>query len=145
MLQQHAARASSHFYCGRASSSFVSRFSSLQTSVVDDDDDEVDQEWTAVKPTKKPLGLGKAPVGILTTKQKDQRNDNENTSNNTWSSPLELLYTGNHKVPITSKLHIVTPQQDTPRGIWPVFRIMVRLKYIYTCLRVAVVFTSAVI
>jgi hypothetical protein len=44
---------------------------------------------------------------------------------------LELLYTGNHKVPITSKLHIVTPQQDTPRGIWPVFRIMVRLKYIY--------------
>jgi 2-oxoisovalerate dehydrogenase E1 component alpha subunit len=91
---------------------------------VDDDDDEVDQEWTAVKPTKKPLGLGKAPVGILTTKQKDQRNDNENTSNNTWSSPLELLYTGNHKVPITSKLHIVTPQQDTPRGIWPVFRIM---------------------
>jgi hypothetical protein len=30
-------------------------------------------------------------------------------------------------MPVTTKLHIVTPQEDTPRGIWPVFRLMVRI------------------
>ncbi len=40
-------------------------------------------------------------------------------------SPSELIYTGNATMPVTSDLHIVTPEEDTPRGIWPVFRMLV--------------------
>ena len=40
------------------------------------------------------------------------------------SSPSELIFTGNTSIPVTSVLHIVTPEEDTPQGIWPVFRIM---------------------
>jgi hypothetical protein len=40
--------------------------------------------------------------------------------------PKELRYTGDAVIPITSILHIVKPQDDVPRGIWPVFRLMVR-------------------
>jgi len=36
-----------------------------------------------------------------------------------------LTYTGGISMPITSKLHIVTPQEDAPQGTWPVFRLMV--------------------
>lgn len=42
------------------------------------------------------------------------------------SSPSELMYTGETTIPITSILHIVTPEEDTPSGIWPIFRLMVR-------------------
>jgi hypothetical protein len=41
-------------------------------------------------------------------------------------SPTTLTYTGDAVIPITSKLNIIRPQDDTPRGIWPVFRLMVR-------------------
>jgi hypothetical protein len=40
-------------------------------------------------------------------------------------SPSELTFTGDMSIPVTSKLHIVTPEEDTPRGVWPIFRIMV--------------------
>lgn len=40
-------------------------------------------------------------------------------------SPTALRYTGDAVMPITSKLQIVKPQDDTPRGVWPVFRLMV--------------------
>jgi hypothetical protein len=53
------------------------------------------------------------------------KNDLE-TSLDTSSSPSELTYTGNATMPITTRLHIVTPDEDTPRGrCWPVFRLMV--------------------
>lgn len=39
-------------------------------------------------------------------------------------SPSALTYTGNQTMPVTSHLHIVTPEEDTPRGTWPIFRIM---------------------
>lgn len=42
-----------------------------------------------------------------------------------FTSPSVLAYGGDAEMPITSKLHIITPQEDTPRGIWPVFRLMV--------------------
>ena len=45
--------------------------------------------------------------------------------NDSRSSPAELTYTGNATMPITTKLHIVTPEEDTPSGVWPVFRLMV--------------------
>lgn len=44
----------------------------------------------------------------------------------TYTSPSTLRYTGDAVIPITSNLHIVKPQDDTPRGIWPVFRLLVR-------------------
>jgi TPP-dependent pyruvate/acetoin dehydrogenase alpha subunit len=40
------------------------------------------------------------------------------------SSPSELIFTGNTSIPVTSVLHIITPEEDTPQGIWPIFRIM---------------------
>lgn len=40
-------------------------------------------------------------------------------------SPSELFFTGDTPFPVTSHLHIVTPEEDTPRGVWPIFRIMV--------------------
>jgi hypothetical protein len=40
-------------------------------------------------------------------------------------SPSKLRYTGDAVIPITSVLHIVKPQEDIPRGIWPVFRLLV--------------------
>jgi hypothetical protein len=41
-------------------------------------------------------------------------------------SPTELMYSGGAVMPVTSVMHLVTPQDDTPRGIWPIFRVMVR-------------------
>jgi hypothetical protein len=41
-------------------------------------------------------------------------------------SPSELTYTGGVTIPITSFMHIVKPQEDTPSGVWPIFRLMVR-------------------
>jgi hypothetical protein len=46
----------------------------------------------------------------------------------TGSSPSELTYTGNATIPITTQLHIVTPDEDTPSGIWPIFRLMVSFR-----------------
>lgn len=46
-----------------------------------------------------------------------------------------LSYAGNINIPITSQLKIVMPGvDDTPRGIWPVFRMMVCLHcYLILC------------
>lgn len=41
--------------------------------------------------------------------------------------PNTMEYTGGVQIPVTSTLHLVTPQEDVPRGgVWPVFRMMVR-------------------
>ncbi|KAL7555868.1 hypothetical protein ACA910_009947 [Epithemia clementina (nom. ined.)] len=40
------------------------------------------------------------------------------------TQPTQMAYSGTTSIPITSTLHIVTPQEDTPRGIWPAFRMM---------------------
>jgi len=40
------------------------------------------------------------------------------------TSPASLTYTGNATMPVTTKLKIVSPQEDPPRGIWPVYRLM---------------------
>jgi len=39
--------------------------------------------------------------------------------------PSHFSYAGNVSMPITSELKIVKPGEDTPSGIWPVFRMMV--------------------
>jgi hypothetical protein len=53
--------------------------------------------------------------------------DSDNNDESSYVSTNTLTYTGGASMPVTSKLHIVTPQDDTPRGIWPVFRLMVRI------------------
>ena len=42
-----------------------------------------------------------------------------------FTSPSELSFTSDTLIPVTSYLHIVTPEEDTPGGVWPIFRIMV--------------------
>ena len=48
-------------------------------------------------------------------------------------SPTHLMYTGGQTMPLTSTFKIVEPGEDAPRGIWPVYRILVRrtLRYFY--------------
>jgi hypothetical protein len=45
----------------------------------------------------------------------------------TMTEPQEqmLSYSPDTAIPITSILHIVKPGEDTPRGIWPAFRLLV--------------------
>jgi hypothetical protein len=45
------------------------------------------------------------------------------------SPPMTLTFTGGATIPVTTTLKIVTPGEDIPRGIWPVFRLMVRARY----------------
>lgn len=40
--------------------------------------------------------------------------------------PSHFSYAGLTNMPITSELKIITPEEDVPSGIWPVFRMMVR-------------------
>jgi hypothetical protein len=56
--------------------------------------------------------------------------DKDNESHD-YVSANTLTYTGGASMPVTTKLHIVTPQEDTPQGIWPVFRLMVRSHFLY--------------
>jgi hypothetical protein len=44
-------------------------------------------------------------------------------------SPMTLKFI-DRECPIISKLHLVTPEEDVPRGVWPVFRLMVRKELI---------------
>lgn len=53
--------------------------------------------------------------------------DDDSTTTTLFVSPSELRYTGDAVIPITSHLHIVRPDEDTPRGIWPVFRLLVSI------------------
>ena len=61
----------------------------------------------------------RSAAGIPTPTDSVQENLNERTS------PTSIKYTGDTVIPITSVLDIIKPQDDTPRGIWPVFRLMV--------------------
>ena len=40
-------------------------------------------------------------------------------------SPPMLSYAPDHEIPITRKLHLVRPHEDTPSGLWPAFRMLV--------------------
>ena len=42
--------------------------------------------------------------------------------------PSHFSYAGNIRMPITSEMNIVMPGEDTPSGIWPVFRMMVSIE-----------------
>jgi len=48
------------------------------------------------------------------------------TTNTSRSQEAMLSYMKEASIPITSRLHIVRPDGEVPRGTWPAFRIMVR-------------------
>jgi hypothetical protein len=67
----------------------------------------------------------KATKDALHTKQQSAAASRLVTAANEVPSPSELTYTGGVTIPITSFMHIVKPQEDTPSGVWPIFRLMV--------------------
>jgi hypothetical protein len=69
------------------------------------------------KPSASDLGPKASPTAIYDYQQQHPNNDDV-------ESPSEIQYTGNVTMPLTTVLHIVKPSEDTPRGIWPVFRLM---------------------
>lgn len=52
--------------------------------------------------------------------------ETDTSANDPEEQPSTLTYTGGVTMPITCELHIAKPGEDAPRGIWPVFRLMVR-------------------
>ena len=53
--------------------------------------------------------------------------DAAQSSSSSSSSQHQFSYAGNVSIPIASNLKIVLPGEDVPRGIWPAFRMMVRV------------------
>ena len=52
-------------------------------------------------------------------------NQTEIPSPSRRTQPNSMTYTAGAIMPLTSSLHIVTPQEDAPHGTWPAFRMMV--------------------
>lgn len=75
-----------------------------------------------VKSTKVPR-----PASILPLKKKETLNNSLTPVVPKKALPDHISYVGNARMPITSSLKIVTPDDDTPQGVWPVFRMMVRI------------------
>lgn len=96
-------------------------------------DRTVTSRWN-LKSTKVPRPITMIPLKTK-PKKKNQLKDRIELDNNIRKKMKEeqlmqeshLQYAGNAKLPITSELKIVLPEDDTPRGIWPVFRMMVRI------------------
>jgi hypothetical protein len=74
-------------------------------------------------PPTAPTGPPNAEFSTTSPAEVTDLTDNDSHE---YVSTNTLTYTGGASMPVTSKLHIVTPQEDTPSGIWPVFRLMVR-------------------
>jgi len=53
--------------------------------------------------------------------------DNDASPQKEERVPSHFSYAGNASLPITSELKIVLPEDDVPSGIWPCFRMMVRI------------------
>lgn len=60
-----------------------------------------------------------------------------------YVSPTHLMYTGGTSMPLTSILKIVEPGHDVPRGIWPVFRIMVSSRFALSFICLYIVYSSS--
>ena len=112
-------------HCSRLQRTSLLRISSrCHSSLVrvverDDKDDTENEEWLTLKAQHQ-----HAPLTCNNASSLRQASAAVDTST-TSTSPSELVYTGNHRIPVTSHLHIVTPSEDVPRGVWPIFRLMV--------------------
>jgi len=113
------------------------RASSARPLRADDDSDPVDADRTlrlakrtfpAAQPQQQQQpGMPTVPDDDDRGKDEDERDDDDDDDPFETSSPSSITYTGNATMPITTKLHIVTPREDDlPTGVWPVFRLMVR-------------------
>jgi hypothetical protein len=73
---------------------------------------------------------------LNTTNESNDKSQENNHDANRFSSeegmtqisvsPSTLSYTKGCTIPITSFLRIITPKDEIPNGIWPIFRILVR-------------------
>ena len=73
-------------------------------------------------PKKLSLQPNKPKTTITSVVSNDDNNQELITEHD---SPSDIHYTGSATMPLTTVLHIVKPHEDVPRGIWPVFRLMV--------------------
>lgn len=65
-----------------------------------------------------------------TTTTEDGKDERQEKGEEKIHSPSHFSYAGNAHMPITSELKIIIPGlDDTPSGVWPVFRMMVCNKY----------------
>lgn len=107
-------------------------FSSVVPDYRHDDDDHSTESYSQNREALQKLLTASSTAASSTSTSKEQLNDTPTNDgavqaeNDAFKSPNELTYTGGATIPVTSDLHIVTPQEDTPRGVWPIFRIMVR-------------------
>ena len=83
-------------------------------------------------PSPKPNGEATLHA-LINNAAKEETNVNGTKAEPAQTSPSELTFAGDTSIPVTSRLHIVTPEEDTPRGIWPVFRIMVSKSFAFRC------------
>jgi hypothetical protein len=104
------------------------------------DDDPRAEAWKAKKESlklllhksvsnSKSLQQGSIRQQVVLSEHKTSSNDMEGSAVET--SPSELKYTGNAIMPLTTHMHLVKPHEDTPRGIWPVYRLMVRSRELF--------------
>jgi hypothetical protein len=88
---------------------------------------EEPKEWESMQVVRgKDASAKVSQTSRLATKPVQDTRDHAPSSDSA-PSPTILTYTGGVEIPITNKLHIVTPGEDTPRGTWPVFRLMVSI------------------
>lgn len=105
-------------------------FSSVVPDYRHDDDDHSTESYSQNREALQKLLTASSTAASSTSTSKEQLNDTPTNDgavqaeNDAFKSPNELTYTGGATIPVTSDLHIVTPQEDTPRGVWPIFRIM---------------------
>jgi hypothetical protein len=72
-------------------------------------------------------GDGVAPPALEEEEEEEEEEeDATSTPTQTTEATKVLRYSEGPPMPIVTRLHIVTPEEDVPRGIWPVFRLMVR-------------------
>jgi hypothetical protein len=83
--------------------------------------EEADSDWG-------PIHDYKQPPSPRPSYYKLQQTIEESTQQRTSAAQeMTLSYDGTVPIPITSNLQLVRPEDDTPRGIWPVFRLMVSI------------------
>ena len=98
------------------------------------------QVRTAVNGTAKNRGLPSIPAPSNKQRQNPEKKKSQpsaedpvkknyleqiHTDDEEHVSPTHLMYTGGQSMPLTSTFKIIEPGEDAPRGIWPVFRILV--------------------
>ena len=105
--------------------------SSIPRPMFNEDDDPHAEAWKAKKESLRQM-LEKTKKSTSLVDQREMPTAKESLQKNAQAeedvrlvSPSELKYTGESVIPITTQLHIVKPGEDVPRGIWPVFRMMV--------------------